>query len=139
VTWLVVSVVAVLVIDQVTKRLVTNHLAVGQAWPVARTVAIRRVEGGAWPRSSTRTPWPWLGLWTVSAVASALYVLYSPRAHGPAVTLALGAALGGAAGNLVDRVWRGRVVDFVAIWWWPAFNVADVGITAGVLVTLWLR
>ena len=51
--------------------------------------------------------------------------------------LGLGAAVGGAAGNLWDRVRRGAVIDFVDLGWWPVFNFADVAITAGAVLALW--
>ncbi|ARQ01075.1 signal peptidase II [Pseudorhodoplanes sinuspersici] len=55
--------------------------------------------------------------------------------------VALSAIIGGAAGNLTDRIWRGRVTDFidlfVADWHWPAFNLADTAITLGVVTLLW--
>jgi signal peptidase II len=50
--------------------------------------------------------------------------------------------MGGAGGNLVDRIWRGRVTDFidlhVAGWHWPAFNLADTAICLGVVTLLWV-
>ena len=53
--------------------------------------------------------------------------------------VALGAALGGAAGNVLDRAWRGGVVDFIDLHVWPVFNVADVAIVAGaVLATIYV-
>ncbi len=55
---------------------------------------------------------------------------------------AIGAIMGGAGGNLVDRIWRGRVTDFidlhVAGWHWPAFNLADTAICLGVVTLLWV-
>lgn len=55
--------------------------------------------------------------------------------------VALSAVIGGAAGNLTDRIWRGRVTDFidlhVAGWHWPTFNLADTVITLGVMTLLW--
>jgi len=55
--------------------------------------------------------------------------------------VALSAVIGGAAGNLTDRIWRGRVTDFidlhVADWHWPTFNLADTVITLGVMTLLW--
>jgi signal peptidase II len=47
--------------------------------------------------------------------------------------------VGGALGNLVDRAARGYVVDFIHVRWWPVFNVADVGVVAGVLMLLVFR
>ena len=46
----------------------------------------------------------------------------------------LGAALGGAAGNLIDILRRQAVIDFVDVGWWPVFNLADVGIVAGLIL-----
>jgi len=48
----------------------------------------------------------------------------------------LGAALGGAAGNLLDQLHRGGIVDFIAIGRWPAFNLADAAIVLGVVVAV---
>lgn len=47
--------------------------------------------------------------------------------------LGVGAALGGAAGNLSDVLRRRAIVDFIDLGWWPVFNVADIGIVAGLV------
>ena len=49
----------------------------------------------------------------------------------------LGLLLGGALGNLVDRIRFGAVVDFIDVPWWPTFNLADVAIVAGVTLVVW--
>ena len=65
------------------------------------------------------------------------------RVHGDAMAASLGLVLGGAAGNLADRLFRGHhgaVVDFVALHFWPTFNVADSCIVVGVglaVLVLW--
>ena len=55
--------------------------------------------------------------------------------------LAFSAIIGGAAGNLADRIWRGRVTDFIDVHvaglHWPAFNLADTAISLGVMTLLW--
>jgi len=56
--------------------------------------------------------------------------------HTPAARVAIGAALGGAASNLYDRLTRGAVLDFIDLGWWPVFNLADVAITCGVITAL---
>ncbi|HQD83828.1 MAG TPA: signal peptidase II, partial [Quisquiliibacterium sp.] len=82
---------------------------------------------GGWQR------WFFIGL-GLAAVAFMLYLLWR---HGQQKLFALGIALilGGAIGNIIDRILRGQVVDFVLLFWkdfyWPAFNVADCGITVG--------
>jgi signal peptidase II len=50
---------------------------------------------------------------------------------GAGADVGLGLALGGAAGNLADRVARGAVVDFIALWSWPSFNLADAAMLSG--------
>ncbi|MGA6992675.1 MAG: signal peptidase II [Candidatus Deferrimicrobiaceae bacterium] len=76
---------------------------------------------------------------TVFAMAAVLaYIHFYPR-RGPA-PFGLGLILGGAMGNLIDRARLGYVVDFLDVHWhhhhWPAFNVADVGITVGVFLLI---
>jgi signal peptidase II len=62
----------------------------------------------------------------------------------PVLAAAGGLVLGGAVGNLADRVvrapglLRGAVVDFVDLRWWPVFNLADAAITCGCLLLLWV-
>ena len=48
--------------------------------------------------------------------------------------LGAGAALGGAAGNLLDVLRRAAVTDFIDVGWWPTFNLADVGVVAGLVL-----
>ena len=54
----------------------------------------------------------------------------------PTTAIGLGLLVGGAAGNLVDRVRRGAVVDFVAAGWWPVFNLADAAMVVGIAVAV---
>lgn len=74
----------------------------------------------------------------LAAVAVLAYIYYLPQ-RGPA-PFGLGLILGGAIGNLFDRARLGYVVDFLDVYWrdyhWPAFNVADIGITAGVFLLI---
>lgn len=70
-------------------------------------------------------------LW-LAALASVIVLRRSGAwFRGPAAPVGLGCALGGAAGNLVDILRRRYVVDFIAVGWWPVFNLADVGIVGG--------
>jgi len=77
---------------------------------------------------------------TVVATAAVLSYLRRTPADQRWRVAALGAILGGALGNLLDRVRYGEVVDFLDLHWrdlhWPAFNVADAAITVGVAVVL---
>jgi len=66
------------------------------------------------------------------------FLLLGPAASRPLVWLPAGLILGGAVGNLVDRVREGAVTDFIDPPYWPAFNLADVAITLGVVALLWV-
>jgi len=57
----------------------------------------------------------------------------------PGAVFGLGAAFGGAAGNLLDLIRRRPIVDFVDVRWWPVFNVADVAIVGGLLAAFLIR
>jgi len=82
----------------------------------------------------------WNG-WALSAMAAVIVVLlvgWMSKAQNRLVALALGLVVGGALGNVVDRLRFGAVADFldfhVGAWHWPAFNVADSGITVGAVI-----
>ena len=72
------------------------------------------------------------------AALAALLVFFATHRDRPLVWLPTGLLIGGATGNLIDRIAEGAVVDFVDLPWWPAFNLADVAITLGVLALLYV-
>jgi signal peptidase II len=78
-----------------------------------------------------------LVLFAVAALL-ALLVFFARHRDRPLVWLPTGLLIGGAAGNLIDRVREGAVTDWFDLPWWPAFNVADVAITFGVLTLLYV-
>jgi signal peptidase II len=68
------------------------------------------------------------------AVVAVMIFMTGRRQPTPAVTVAMGLILGGALGNLVDRLFRhhgGAVIDFIDLQWWPVFNVADACLVVG--------
>jgi signal peptidase II len=75
-------------------------------------------------------------LWGVAVSSSLLILDLGTGGEGARAGVAL--ALGGATGNLLDRLLRGHVVDFIEIGFWPVFNIADVGIVAGLGLMLTL-
>jgi signal peptidase II len=80
-------------------------------------------------------------VFTVLAAAIVIALLvWLRRAHNPVIRLALGMVIGGAIGNVIDRLMRGAVVDFLdfhlGAWHWYAFNVADAAICLGVIALL---
>ena len=74
---------------------------------------------------------------SVAAIAAIVIYLLRHRDMNRARSLALGLVLGGAAGNLLDRVWFGPVIDFLDFRIWPVFNVADSCITIGITMLVW--
>ncbi len=129
----------VLALDQASKLAVLRLIAPYQTIPVVPgfnlTLAFNRgasfsflADAGGWQR--------WL-FSSVSIVASVVIVVLLRRtAAGDKLNAAgLSLVLGGAVGNLVDRLWIGHVIDFLDVyydaWHWPAFNVADSAITVG--------
>ena len=81
---------------------------------------------------------PVLVLASVAILAGVLVQFFRTPSPSPVVIVSVGAIVGGAVGNLVDRVRLGYVVDFVAIGPWPNFNIADGAITLGVLGLVWV-
>jgi signal peptidase II len=78
-----------------------------------------------------------LVIFAVAALA-ALLVFFHRNRNRPLVWLPTGLLIGGAAGNLIDRTRQGAVTDFIDLPYWPAFNVADMAITFGVLTLLYV-
>jgi len=135
--WLALALVLVLV-DQITKVLIAGLYELGEGTPITSFFNIVRVhntgaafsflaDAGGWQR------WLFTGL---SAGAS-IFIVYLLHSHSGQrlFCFALTCVLGGAVGNLIDRVVYGYVIDFLdfyaAGWHFPAFNVADSAITLG--------
>ena len=77
-----------------------------------------------------------LGLTLLALAVLVLYLALRPERTW--LWLPTGMLVGGAIGNLIDRVTTGSVIDFIKVPHWPAFNVADMSITFGVLALLWV-
>ncbi|MBR9971863.1 signal peptidase II [Magnetospirillum sulfuroxidans] len=85
-------------------------------------------------------PWNALALSALSVVIVIALLIWLGKAQGRLISLALGAIIGGALGNVVDRVRWGAVADFLDVhafgWHWPAFNLADSAITIGAILLI---
>jgi signal peptidase II len=135
-------------LDQWTKALVRATLAPNEVWlppqfnwlmPYARIIhwynsgaAFGMFQGQGW-------------IFTVLAfVVAALIIYYYPRVEAEEwwLKLAMGMQMGGALGNVIDRLTRGQVTDFISIGTFPVFNVADSSISVGVAILLlgvWIK
>ena len=128
------SAVALVGLDQATKSLVLSRLRDGHQMSVGR-VAIRRVINRGGTRGLFAGDTALVILWGVE-LGLLLAVVQFWLTGSLAAQAALGVALGGASGNLFDRLWRGGVVDFIDGGFWPVFNVADSAIVAGALLAV---
>jgi signal peptidase II len=135
--WLAWAVV-ILVVDQITKTLILDNYRLGDSTFITSFFNIVRAHntGAAFSFLSDAGGWQrWL-FTGIGAVAT-IFILWQLRAH-PGQKLfcfSLASILGGAIGNVVDRLMHGYVVDFLDFhasgWHFPAFNVADSAITLG--------
>ena len=128
---------AVIALDQGTKALVRSGVAVGDrdgVFPGVEIVHVRN-EGVAFSRFSGGGT---VVAIIVGAALLALVAYFVTHLDKPLVWLPTGMLLGGALGNVIDRIRDGAVTDFIKLPAWPAFNVADISITFGVLVLLYV-
>jgi len=127
----------VLLADQVSKRLVRDGLRVGEEDPVLPAVTLVHTNNRGVAFSALEGHTTVVVL--VIALAMAALLLYVSRNLDRAgIWLPAGLLTGGAAGNILDRVRDGAVTDFIKLPAWPAFNVADMAITVGVLALLYV-
>jgi signal peptidase II len=134
---LVAIAIVVVAVDQVTKWLVVHNLGGDTTVSLfggAVTLEYARNTGAAF--SLFRADG--IPLAIIAIGVSAGILVYYRRASGAPVLVrvALGLILGGAIGNLVDRIRLGYVVDFVDLHWWPVFNIADSCIVIGVVLLI---
>ena len=126
----------VLLADQFTKSLVLRNLSVGEMWnpisPLRSLVTVTHVTNTGAAFGLFREYGLFFAIVAVIVVVGiiAFYRCLPPRQN--LLTLSLGLQLGGALGNLLDRIRLGSVVDFIDFKIWPVFNLADTAIVAGV-------
>lgn len=139
--WLLLS-IAVIVADQVTKMMASSSLEYGVQNPVMPMLNMTLLHntGAAFSMLSDAGGWQrWL-FSILALVISAVLVhwLATLKSDHKWTALSLSLVLGGAIGNLWDRLTMGYVVDFIDVyyqqWHWPAFNIADSAITVGAIV-----
>jgi signal peptidase II len=136
--WLSLAAI-VFLLDQLTKQLVVRSFKYGERLNIVPdffdlTLLYNKgaafsflASAGGWQR------WFFIGIGVVAVV----FLLYLLARHGGQRLFCFGIAmiLGGAVGNVVDRIWHGHVVDFLLVYvdpyYWPAFNIADSAITIG--------
>ena len=126
---------AVLALDQLTKALVVADLARGDRRDLFAGVDLVHVRNKGIAFGLFEGGGSVLTIVTLAALAL-LVTYFAFHATRPFLWLPTGLLLGGAVGNLIDRAREGAVIDFLDLPLWPAFNVADVSITGGVIALL---
>jgi signal peptidase II len=126
----------VVVLDQVTKSIIRTTLNVGQAWPEDWPIRFKHVTNTGAAFSSLQDQTTFLIVMALFGLA-AIYLYYrNPPFNHWTASAAIGLMLGGAIGNLIDRIRAGEVTDFVDVLGFPKFNVADSSISIGVTVII---
>ena len=136
--WVIAGVLTIVVLDQLTKSWAVSALASGPKWVIGDSVGfdLTRNGGSAFSRFQGLTPVLAIGAIVVTIVLVRVLRGTTDRV----LVIGLTLVLGGALGNIMDRVFRapgfmrGHVVDFVAVGWWPVFNVADSCVTIGAIL-----
>lgn len=136
---------AVLLLDQVSKELLVTRLGANgeqsiEILPFFKLVMVwnQGISFGMFSHSGDMRKWLLIGL----ALSITLFMLtWLWKVHGWLLTSALGLVIGGALGNVIDRLRWGAVADFFYFhyekWFWPAFNIADSAIFIGVVLLCW--
>jgi len=135
--WLGLAAVIV-ALDQATKLAIERLFSYGDVHPVTSffNLVLTYNKGAAFSFLADASGWQKQFLTAIGIVAS-LFILYLLARHGTQrlFSLALALILGGAVGNVIDRIAHGHVIDFLDFHWrgwhWPAFNVADSAIVCG--------
>jgi len=136
--WLWLSAL-VIVFDQVTKYMVTDSLQLFQSIPIMPSLNLVLVHnsGAAFSFLSDAGGWQRWFFAVIAMVVSVVIVVWLKRLKSSErrLAVALSLVLGGAVGNVWDRIVHGYVIDFIDVyyggWHWPAFNVADSAICVG--------
>jgi signal peptidase II len=126
----------VIVADLVTKRYAAIHFVDAPVEIIPGFLTFTYTENPGAAFSLFQNAGPLLGL---AAIVVSVIVIWSLRVERPTIeVVALGFVLGGAIGNLLDRMFRGeglldgKVIDWIDLWWIPTFNIADASVTIAV-------
>jgi signal peptidase II len=126
---------AVFVLDQITKAIVRGNLAVGESWPShGWLVKITHVTNDGAAFGVLQGQGVFLTITAVIAIGAIVFYYAFPPMENGLLRLVLGLQLGGALGNLSDRLRFGKVTDFIDFPHYPEFNVADSSISIGLFL-----
>ena len=141
--WIWLTVVVV-ILDQLSKYVASTSLEIHQPIAVMPMFnwTLMHNPGAAFSFLADQGGWQRWFFAVIAVVVSIVIVLWIKRLqqHEKWQAIALALILGGAVGNVIDRIWLGYVVDFIQVyyqqWYWPAFNIADSAISIGVVMII---
>ena len=133
-------IVAIVVVDQLTKHWALNRLSGGRTIDLVGSLRFNLAFNKGMAFSQATGAGPIIG--ALAFVVIIVVVLWMRRTAQGLAALAAGLIVGGAMGNLIDRMFRGdawlrgAVVDFIDLQWWPVFNIADSAISIGAVLMI---
>ncbi|MBI4654490.1 MAG: signal peptidase II [Nitrospirae bacterium] len=134
--------VSIVILDYITKRLIESYIKPFESidlLPFLKIVHVKNPAGAFSLFAGLGNK----GFILISIAAIIFIILYAIKVPTRLELFSLSLILGGAIGNLIDRLTIGKVVDFIDFfignWHWPAFNVADSAITIGMVLFLWVN
>ena len=133
--WIVlVTLCLILGVDQLSKYIVRSNFELGESWPSEGLLRLTHVTNtgsafGLFPNQTIL-----LTVASIFAIGLLIYFYRTQVSSSRLLRFAIGLQLGGALGNLLDRLISGAVVDFIDFGWWPIFNVADSSIVVGMIL-----
>ena len=138
VQWLGLAAIALAAVaaDQLTKHIVTGHLALDDGIHIVGPFWIHHVQNSGIAFGLFASATSIVIVLTTIAVGWMLVFFARSGARHPVLPVALGLVIGGSVSNLLDRVRLGYVTDFIDLRYWPAFNLADSFIVIGVAILL---
>ena len=131
----------VIVLDQITKYLVRSNMQPGDSIPLIgswlRLLYVRNT-GTAFSMFSGNK-WVTVALTSVLIIACIIYVIHEARSGSRVVSILLTFVIAGGVSNMIDRLALGYVTDMISCWSFAVFNVADIAVTCGCILTvLWI-
>ena len=142
-SWVALA-IAICIADQLSKSVILSNLQFGEVVPVTSFFKLVLVfnPGAAFSFLADHSGWQrWFFVGLAVLVCGWLVAMLRQHQHERMLPAAFSLIIGGAIGNVIDRLIHGAVVDFLYFhydrWGWPAFNLADSAITVGVVMMLW--
>lgn len=133
---------AIIILDQVTKQIAESSLQVYERIAIMPffNLTLAYNEGAAFSFLADAGGWQRWFFVLLSATICVVLFIWLKRSQHKLEQLAISLVIGGAAGNLIDRLFFGKVIDFLDFYYdkhhWPAFNVADMAISGGVALLI---